>query len=359
MCKFRNYLDNPDLKRRNFVKKILCLILICCSLFLSGCGGSPPAMESPDSETSEGLTQPASSETSEGLTQSDSSESPEMSVTFTDDLGRQITVNRPKRVACLIASFADIWCLAGGAEQIVAATDATWLYFDLPLREDVVRLGGTKDLNLEQLIACEPDLVLASSGTDRNTALESTFEKAGITAAYFSVDSFEDYLRMLKICTEITGCTDNYETYGTAVQSDIEKSLARADGSCPKVLYIRATGSSCKVKNSEGSVLGEMLAAMDCDNIADRDGSLLEQLSLEAILLHDPDYIFVVLQGSDPTDAKEVLESTLLRNPAWSTLTAVQEGRYYVMDPNLYNMKPNERWGEAYAQLADILYPAR
>ena len=53
-----------------------------------------------------------------------------------------------------------------------------------------------------------------------------------------------------------------------------------------------------------------------------------------------------------------VLETTLLNNPAWQSLTAVQEGRYYVMDPNLYNLKPNARWGEAYEQLADVLYPA-
>ncbi|MBD5550349.1 MAG: ABC transporter substrate-binding protein [Lachnospiraceae bacterium] len=283
----------------------------------------------------------------------------ETAVTFTDDLGRQVTVDRPERVVCLIASFADIWYLAGGVEQIVATTNATWTYFDLPLREDIVNLGAAKELNIEKLIACNPDFVLASCGTDRNTELESAFDEMGINTAYFSVNTFDDYLRMLKVCTEITGFSENYETYGTAVRSQVENALARADGSHPSVLYIRATGSSCKVKNSEDSVLGEMLANLDCENIADREGSLLEQLGIESILFHDPDYIFVVLQSADPADAREVLETTLLQNPAWSSLTAVQEGRYYVMDPNLYNLKPNERWGEAYEKLADILYPAQ
>ena len=124
-------------------------------------------------------------------------------------------------------------------------------------------------------------------------------------------------------------------------------------------MYVRATGSSCKIKNSEESVLGEMLADLGCVNIADQDNSLLEQLSVEKIIEQDPEYIFVVIQGSDPTDAEAILESTLLSNPAWETLTAVKEGRYYVMDPNLYNMKPNARWGEAYEKLADILYPEK
>lgn len=123
------------------------------------------------------------------------------------------------------------------------------------------------------------------------------------------------------------------------------------------MLYIRATGSSCKVKNSQNTVLGEMLADLGCVNIADSETGLLENLSLETIVAEDPDYIFVVVQGSDPADAQALLEATLLSNPAWEGLTAVREGRYHVMDQRLYNVKPNARWGEAYEKLADILYP--
>ncbi len=280
-------------------------------------------------------------------------------VTFTDDLGREVMVDSPQRVVVLTSSFADIWYLAGGGEQIVATTDATWLYFDLPLDEDVVNLGSSKNLNLEQLIACEPDLVLASGGTDRNVELETTLTDMGITTAYFSVNTIDDYLRMLDICTQITGQEENYEKYGTDVKAQVEQELKRADGSSPSVLYVRATGSSCKVKNSKDNVLGEMLSNLGCRNIADKEDSLLEQLSMEVILEEDPEYIFVVLQGVDSSKAEKILESTLLSNPAWGELTAVKEGRYYVMDSNLYNMKPNARWGEAYEKLADILYPAK
>ena len=272
--------------------------------------------------------------------------------TFTDDLGRAVAVENPQRVACLTASFADVWCAAGGGDTLIAATNATWTYFDLPIRDDVVNLGGSKTLDLEALTACAPDLVLASAGTDRNVELEETLELLGMNTAYFSVNSFEDYLRMLKICTDLTGRPDLYEENGTAVAERVEAALKRPDGSAPSVLYIRATGSGCKVKNSEDSVLGEMLAALGCRNIA--DGGALESLSMEAILAEDPDHIFVVMQTAD---AQPILESTLLSDPAWQSLTAVQAGRYHVMDSALYNLKPNARWGEAYEILADILYP--
>lgn len=281
----------------------------------------------------------------------------ETAVTFTDDLGREVTVDQPERIACLTASFADVWHLAGGADQIIATTNATWTYFDLPLKADVVNLGASKQIDVEQLIACAPDLVLASCGTERNVELEELLDQMGMTTAYFSVNGFGDYLRMLDICTRITGCGENYDRYGTQVQAQIDAARARADGSGPSVLYIRVTGSSCKVKNSQGTVLGEMLADLGCENIADREGSLLEQLSMEVILQKDPEYIFVVLQSADPADAGHILESTLLSDPAWNSLTAVQQGRCHILDQTLFNLKPNGRWGEAYEQLADILYP--
>ena len=317
------------------IKKYLSIILILVMILTCGCTAKPEKKEE----------KTASEKTGE--------------ITFTDDLGREVTVNQPKRVACLISSFSDIWYQAGGVDQIVAATSATWKYLDLPLKEDVVNLGSAKELNMEELIASEPDLILASCGTERNVELEKTFDEMGMNVAYFDVDNLEDYLRVLKICTDITGCVDNYKKNGINVEKQVEEVKKRVDGSKPTVLYIRATGSSCKVKNSEESVLGEMLADLDCVNIADQDGSLLEQLSMEKIVEMDPDSIFVILQSAEPNEAEHMLETTLLSNPAWSTLSAVKEGRYHIMDPNLYNLKPNARWGEAYEKLADILYPKK
>ncbi|MBQ8852001.1 MAG: ABC transporter substrate-binding protein [Oscillibacter sp.] len=310
------------------MKRSVFLLILIGSLFLTGCGApAAPAVSTQSSETA---------------------------VTFTDALGRSVTVDSPRRVACLIGSFADIWCLAGGKEQLVAAADDTWTQFDLGLSDEVVNLGGVKEPNLELLLAAQPDLVIASSNTGAQVELLDSFEEMGLNVAYFMVASFDEYLEMLKLCTRITGREKNYQRYGSELLAQVDAARAKADGSAPRVLYVRATGSSCKVKNSRDSVLGEMLADLGCVNIA--DSGLLEELSMEVILQEDPGHIFVVLQGSDPSKAEALLEKTLLSNPAWTMLTAVKEGRFHVMDPDLYNLKPNERWGEAYEKLSDILY---
>lgn len=277
-------------------------------------------------------------------------------VTFTDNLGREVTVSSPKRVAVLLGSYADVWSLAGGKDSIVAAADDSWRDFDLELDSSVANLGSLLEPSMETLISAEPDFVIASSNTKADLELQDSLEELGIPVAYFGVNTFDEYLHMLDICTQITGQRDNYQTYGLDVQAQVEATKTEADGSAPTVLFLRAGSNGVKVKNSKDTVLGAMLVDLGAVNIADSDTALLEDLSLEQIMADEPQYIFAVYQGSNQEAAQKVMEQTLTSSPAWNVLTAVQEGRYYVMDKTLYHLKPNDRWGEAYQQLADILY---
>jgi len=279
----------------------------------------------------------------------------EKDFTFTDDLGRTVSVSQPKRVAALLGSFAQIWQLAGG--EICATADDAWEDLHLTLNPETVNLGNTKELSLELLLSARPDLILASANTRQQMEWKETLEATGIPVAYFTVSDFDDYLRILKICTQITGQAENYEKYGTEVQKQIDTVLQKSKerGTSPTVLCMRASASLITVKNSQDNVLGEMLHSLGCINIADSDASLLENISLERILEADPDYLFIAQRGDDRDGMITHVEAMMQENPAWLQLTAVKEGRIYYMDKNLYNLKPNQRWGEAYEKLEVIL----
>ena len=323
------------------MKKIICLLL-CAVMLMSAAACAAPQQEQ--------TTAPHETQTAEVTIPQD------VEITFTDDLDRTVTMNRPQRVAVMIGSFADVWCLAGGKDTIVAAAGDTWTQFDLGLSEEVANLGAVREPNVEALLASNPDFVIGSTKTSADVALVEELEEMGIPCAMFNVSTFDDYLRMLKICTDLTGKPENYETYGTALEAQVEAAKAMATGEAPTVLYVRASGSSCKVKNSQNTVLGEMLADLGCINIADSETGLLEELSMETIIKSDPDFIFAVLQGSDIAKPQASLETALLSNPAWEGLTAVREGRFHILDQKLYNLKPNAKWGDAYEQLAQIIY---
>lgn len=282
----------------------------------------------------------------------------ENTVTFTDALGRAVTVEKnPQRVAALIGSFADVWMLAGGS--LCAAAEDAWDDFGLELPE-AVNIGGAHSPNLEVLLASDPDLVIASASTASNVEMKEVLETAGITVAYFDVDNFGDYLEMLAVCTDITGRKDLYEKNGLAVQTQIAAiKEALSDSKLTEqertVLLLRAHSGSVKAKGSQGTVLGEMLADLGCINIADSETSLLENLSVESVVRQNPHHIFVVTMGDDTEKALGRLEQMMNENPAWGMLDAVREERLHVMDRKLFNMKPNGKWAESYEKLSAIL----
>lgn len=171
------------LKNKAFI--LLTLAAIAASVFMSGCSRQ------------------------NANTGSSSIESSTQAVTFTDALGRSVTVRSADRVASLLGSFSEVWTLAGG--KLVASVDDAWSSFDLGLPDDAVKLGAILEPNTELLIASRPDFVIASSNTEPDVAMRGTLENAGITVAYFDINNFDDYLNMLNICTDITGRKDLYE----------------------------------------------------------------------------------------------------------------------------------------------------
>ena len=279
-------------------------------------------------------------------------------VEFTDALGQNIKITKnPERVAALLGSFADVWMLAGG--EICAAAEDAWSDFGLELG-GAVNIGGAHSPSLEMLLSSAPDLVLASASTASNVNMKDALISAGVTVVYFDVDNFDDYLKMLEICTRITGREDLYIQNGLNIQSQINSIKEKYEGDSltdkeRTVLLLRVSPSHIRAKGSRGTILGEMLYDMGCINIADSDTSLLDNLSIESIIQEEPYRIFAVAMGGDNKKAQELLDNMIKENPAWATLEAVREGRVHLMDKKLFNLKPNARWGESYQKLYETL----
>ena len=272
---------------------------------------------------------------------------------FTDALEHEIAVSGYDKVIAATSSFAQVWQLAGG-KLIGATTDA--FEDGLITTGEATDVGGAHNPSLEQMIALNPDLVILSADLPGHVKLYEQLNAAGITAAYFSVEVFEDYLSMLKICTDITGRADLYKQNGESIRERIDEIITRTkDKPSPKVLLLRASSGKVEARNSE-TMAGKMLRDMGCVNIADSETGLLENLSMEVIIKEDPDYIFVTIMGDSEEKAQEALRGALLQNPAWAGLTAVKNNRYITLPKDLFHQKPNNRWAESYELLWKTLY---
>lgn len=272
-------------------------------------------------------------------------------VTFTDSLGYEVTAELPAKTAVISGSYADMWQRAGG-ELAAVTKDAM---DTITVTEEMVNLGDLKNPSVERMIAEEIDFVILSGAIAEHVALREQLEMTGITTACFEVETFEDYADMMDILTDITGRKDLYRTNVELLRDEISAQIARADESHPSVLLLRAYSGGVKSKGSD-SMTGQMLKDLGCVNIADSEKGLLEDLSMEAIIAADPDYIFVTTMGESQEAALKMVEELLISNPAWKGLKAVEENHYYVLEKELFHIKPNERWGESYRILAGYLY---
>lgn len=279
--------------------------------------------------------------------------SPSEKMEFTDDLGRTVEIENPKRVAFLIGSFADEFIDAGGKERIVAAPHDAWTSFDLDLGDDVADLGDVKNISSETLIASAPDLVIASAKNESQKQMLETLDQAGIPVLYYDVSTFEDYLRTLDAFCKLTGDEEAYIDHGQSQQEAIEAIQNTERSTTPKVLALRETGKGIKALGSENSLLGAMLADLKTENIAGDGG--FDTLSMETIQLENPDYIFYVAQGKDLEMAQEMADR-LFSEEVWKNLDAVKNGHVYVLDQKLYNLKPNAKWAKALQELESKLY---
>ena len=283
---------------------------------------------------------------------------PEYYAAFTDSTGKEFALSeKPQRVAVLFSSFAELWQLAGGevAVTVGESVERGFVEESTPLVDD----GAGKKIDLERLLVEEPDLVICSGDIAAQAETAETLNGLDIPAAQFIVESFSDYLNVLQTFTLITGDTEAYETYGEAQKAEIDEILAENQFAGVDILFIRAGSSarSVKAKTSKDHFAAEMLKELGTHNIADdsllADAVVSDTLSIEYILEEDPDYIFFTAMGDEA--ASQSFVSEMLKEDAWSGLTAVENGNFSYLPKELFHFKPNGRWAEAYEMLADLL----
>lgn len=204
---------------------------------------------------------------------------------------------------------------------------------------DAEQLGDPP--SLEQVVALEPDFILADESRD----VEPLLDIAPVLR--IRANSYTDAMDQLLIVAEIfdkeevaQAFVDDFETELETTQEQIRdedpvSSMVIYPGAEPGVLgmwldtsftgsLVDALGTTYALQAAE---LGESDLAGDNADFAARAG--LVQLGLEKVIDIDPDVLFLL--------GNEEFVASLEENPAWSTLSAVQNERVYTFDRNIWS----------------------
>ena len=273
--------------------------------------------------------------------------------TFTDDLGRKVTVKSHKRVVACMGSLADAWQLAGGT--LVGASDDAFGHYAVDSSK-VSGVGRSTSLNLESIIALKPDFVIMTGISDGKHATgvsqadaESALKEAGIPVAFFKVTTFADYKRMMGTFCAITGRDDLYKKNVTKVGEKIKSAVSTysVKSKSPSVLIVSAFSKGLVVQNTSG-MAGAIVKDLGAVNVADEHPSLLSDFSLEAAVEANPDYVLVLAASDDTATAQKYYDQVAGSNSAWQGMDAVKEGRVTMLDAAHFLYKPNADWAESY-----------
>lgn len=266
------------------------------------------------------------------------------------DIKKDVKVS--EKVIALTKSIGELWLLSGGS--LVGVTEDAIELEGLP--KDVVNIGTISSPNEETIVGLKPDLVLLSADYPAHKTIKDNLDSLGIQTKSIDINNFDDYSQIMKELTDITGRSDLFKKNVEDVKDSIDSILKEYQKSDNKkdatYLCMRVSASKNKALKSDYFAC-DILNDFGLKNVADNNNNLTD-LSLEAILSANPDYIFVIYQGKE-NEASKVYSDVFTSQDVWKELNAVKNNRTYLLPKDLFQYKPNEKWADAYKYIYEII----
>lgn len=324
-------------------------VLLSAGLLLTGCGASASssAAQAQTAETT-AVEESTFSAAAESSQQAETAAEEESTVSGDTESSEQQT---PEHVVALSKSNASLWLLAGGS--LVGTTQDA---MDLEgLSDDVTDLGDMDSVSEEAVLDLDPDLVILFSSDPSQNALGEQLSDLGIRVEFMNIDTFQDYADVMKEFTDLTGRSDLYEENVTKVQEEIEEIENEVPENEKGQTYLTLKVSATKNKVlKEDDFTSEIFDNLGLVNIA-ADTSSLDDMSIEAIKDAEPDWIFVIPRGTYEK-AMQSFTDSFEDQPAWQSLEAVKNDHVVILPKELFSLKPNDKWAQAYQTAYDAVY---
>jgi iron complex transport system substrate-binding protein len=263
-------------------------------------------------------------------------------VSVIDDRGRPVAFDRPPlRVVALLPSLSETVCALGACERLVGVDN----YANWPDRvRSLPRVGGLDDVQVEAVVALQPDLILAATSTRAVPRLEALGLKVMAMEPRTLADLREVVLRLDRVLG--TG-------RGPSLLASLESDLARAARDLPpsargQRVYFEVADAPFAA--SESSFIGELLARLGAVNVVPGSLGPFPKLNPEFVVRADPQVILLSAQSAPALRAR----------PGWSGISALRTGRVCPYTPAQGDVlvRPGPRLGEALRLMADCLRSA-
>jgi len=265
----------------------------------------------------------------------------------TDETGRRVAVPATvRRIVSLAPSLTETLFALGAAERIAGVTD----YCDYPPAALAKpKVGGAINPSLEQIVALQPDVVLATRALNRRETVEA-LERLGIAVYATDPRSVEDTLESTRRLAALIGADEAGERLVTSLRARLEELGRRLAGRAPKrVLFI--VWHDPLVSIGRETFLADALRRAGAESVVETTQDW-PRLNLEEVIRLQPDYLVF---ASAHAAGIEQTHDELRSRPGWRKLRAVVE-RHIAVVSDAVN-RPAPRLVDAIEELARQLHP--
>ena len=283
-------------------------------------------------------------------------------LTVRDYLNKIVTLEKKaSKVAVMSGTPLNIWYDLGG--KSICTSDVSENLKLIPeYRDEILKLptiGPVYSINMESVIAEQPDLIIAQVGTQGSQAKK--LADMGFNVINTHIRGYEDVISTYRAFGKILEEEKMAEQIIDGLKEKKESIVAKLpkEGKSAVILYITSNALSVKLDNS---IAGDIANILEIKNIAsdlppDNIGSENTPLDIEYIVDKNPEFVFVTSMIADNELARESMEKEFNNNPVWKGVNAVKEGKviYLPQEYFLYNAGPY--YGEAIEFMARSIYP--
>ncbi len=352
-------------------KRIVSLLLaLCFVLALSACGesapkptdGPAPAPTEAPAPTAAPTEAPAPTEEPE-VTAAPPVPGEALAVDYTDDTGRTLTIPGEITRIAVTGPMSQIVLFALAPEKLVATANE-WdpgaeayfapEYFNLPNLGQLY--GGKGELNLEELLAAAPEIVLDVGEPKKSIGedLAALTEQTGIPFLHIdaATATMPEAYRKLGALLGLEERAETLAQYCEEIMSLAEDTMAKVGENRVKMLYL--LGDEGLNVIAKGSYHAEIIDLVS-DNAAVLDDPSSKgtgnETDMEQLLLWNPEFIVF---------SYDSVGDTVGEDPVWQQLDAVKNGKYAKAPYGPYNWMGFPASVQRYLGilwLLDTLYP--
>ncbi len=271
-------------------------------------------------------------------------------LTLTDDAGREVTLEaEPQRIVSLAPSNTEIVCAIDACDRLVGVTD----FDDYPAEVvEIDKVVTMAQVDVEAVVAAEPDLVLAAGNELTPTAIIDQIADLGVPVLVLYPESLDEVSANIEMVGMAVGRDGEAAALVGEMATRVEAvEEAVADLERPRTFYEVSVFEGTIYTAGERSFLASLIETAGGEPVT--GDALSTSIELEELVAADPELILLGDATYDPTITPE----TVAQRQGWETMTAVDDGRVVVVSEDVVITRPGPRIVDGLEALARAIHP--